>query len=55
MQHTSKLGSNVLKDCDPEFQVVNQNKSKVMMPVSFLNNQSVGTVFKTLFRANHFY
>jgi hypothetical protein len=32
------------KIVDPEFQVVNQNKSKVMMPASFLNNQSAGTV-----------
>ena len=32
------------KILDPEFQVVNQNKSKVMMPASFLNNQSAGTV-----------
>jgi hypothetical protein len=29
---------------DPEFQVVNQNKLKVVMPASFLNNQSAGTV-----------
>ena len=35
--HASKI-------LDPEFQVVNQNKSKVMMPASFLNNQSAGTV-----------
>ena len=28
---------------DPEFQVVNQNKPKVTMPASFLNNQSAGT------------
>ena len=33
------------KIVDPEFQVVNQNKSKVMTDAcSFLNNQSVGTV-----------
>ena len=32
------------KVVDPEFQVVNQNESKVMMPASFLNNQSAGTV-----------
>ena len=36
--HASKI-------LDPEFQVVNQNKSKVMMPASFLNNQSAGTVY----------
>ena len=35
--HASKI-------VDPGFQVVNQNKSKVMMPASFLNNQSAGTV-----------
>ena len=35
------------KIVDPEFQVVNQNKSKVMMPASFLNNQSAGTVHST--------
>jgi len=35
--HASKI-------VDPEFQVVNQNKSKVTMPASFLNNQSAGTV-----------
>jgi hypothetical protein len=35
--HASKI-------LDPEFQVVNQNKSKVLMPASFLNNQSAGTV-----------
>ena len=35
--HASKI-------LDPEFQVVNQNKSKVMMLASFLNNQSAGTV-----------
>jgi hypothetical protein len=35
--HASKI-------LDPEFQVVNQNKSKVVMPASFLNNQSAGTV-----------
>ena len=37
MVHASKI-------VDPEFQVVNQNKSKVTMPASFLNNQSAGTV-----------
>ena len=43
--HASKI-------LDPEFQVVNQNKSKVMMPASFLNNQSAGTVLALLVTAD---
>ena len=42
--HASKI-------LDPEFQVVNQNKSKVMMPASFLNNQSASTVLVILHSA----
>ena len=39
--HASKI-------VDPGLPVVNQNKSKVMMPAIFLNNQSAGTVTSVL-------